>query len=93
MTVAKILPVRYLGYFDARKGVFDVTKDTSAIELDDANQIKNHIVGLLFAEGPKTVDYLLVTYDTKMYVVERDSDKSYCKREVTYHPLMEKVKL
>jgi hypothetical protein len=91
--VSKILPIRYLGYFDTTRGQFDVTKDIDAIELDSADVIKSTIVNLLFSDGPKTADYLLVTFSGQMFVVERDGPASYCKRLVSYHPLMSKVKL
>ena len=93
MTVSKILPIRYLGYFDTVRGKFDVASEIAAIEIDSSDGIKTAIVNILFAEGPKAVDYLLVTFSDQMFVVERDSPTSYCKRLVTYHPLMERVKL
>ena len=91
--ISKILPIKYLSYFDTVKGVFDVSKNENVIEIESSDKIRETIVSLLFSDGPKTVDYLLVTFEDKMFVVERDSISSYCKRVITYHPLMEKVKL
>ena len=92
-TVSKILPIRHLGYFDTIRGKFDVTTDVNAIELDSSDAIKPTITSILFSDGPKTVDYLLVTFAEQMFVVERNGPASYCKRLVAYHPLMSKVKL
>lgn len=92
-TVSKILPIRLLGYFDTIRGEYDVTNDVNVIELGDVDLIKPAIINLLFSDGPKMVDYLLVTFAEQMFVVERDGPTSYCKRLVSYHPLMSKVKL
>jgi hypothetical protein len=91
--VAKILPVRLTGYFDTVKGDFCPAAKTAAIELEEVAKIKETIIKLLFSDGPKTVDYLVVAYGDKTYLVERDSETSYCKKEITYHPLLSKVKL
>jgi hypothetical protein len=91
--VAKILPVRHTGYFDTVKGEFCPAAKAVAIDLDDTLKIKETIINLLFHDGPKTVDYLVVAYGDKTYLVERDSETSYCKKEITYHPLLSKVKL
>lgn len=92
-TVAKILPVRLTGYFDTVKGDFCPADKAVAIELEEVAKIKETIIKLLFSDGPKTVDYLVVAYGDKTYLVERDSETSYCKKEITYHPLLSKVKL
>ena len=92
-TVSKILPIRYLGYFDTVRGQFDVTNEANVIELGDVDLIKSTIINILFTDGPKSVDYLLVTFADQMFVIERDGPASYCKRLVSYHPLMSKVKL
>jgi hypothetical protein len=91
--VAKILPVRQTTYFDTVKGDFCPASKALAVELQDVTKIKETIISLLFTDGPKLVDYLVVAYGDKTYLVERDSETSYCKKEITYHPLLSKVKL
>jgi hypothetical protein len=93
MTIAKILPVRYTNYFDTVKGDFCPANKVEPVELEDVAKIKDTIISLLFNDGPKTVDYLLVAYGGKTYLVERDSDTSYCKKEISYHPLLSKVEM
>lgn len=91
--VAKILPVRQTRYFDTVKGDFCPASKSVSIDLEDTSKIKETIINLLFNDGPQTVDYLLVAYGDVTYLVERDSETSYCKKEITYHPLLSKVKL
>lgn len=91
--VAKILPIRQTGYFDTVKGDFCPASKAAVIDLEDTSKIKETIIKLLFHDGPKDVDYLVVAYGDKTYLVERDSETSYCKKEISYHPLLSKVKL
>lgn len=93
MIVSKILPVRYVNYFDTVRGSFTTNDNVHPLELADGAKIKESIVTLLFADGPKTIDYLLISFTDKLYIVERDGTTSYTKREVSYHPLMAKVSL
>lgn len=87
--ISKILAVQYNDYFDwLRLDKADNIPNNHLVELGDVNLIKSTIVELLFT---KRYDYLLVAYDGKVYHVEKDSDSSYCKKEITYHPLLEKV--
>ncbi|NBR07283.1 MAG: hypothetical protein EBT92_16175 [Planctomycetes bacterium] len=73
--------------------MFRPAENATAVELTEVSKIKETIINLLFTDSPQTVDYLVVAYSDKTYLVERDSDTSYCKKEITYHPLMSKVKL
>ena len=90
--VAKILPIKYNNYFDWIK-TNDSKTVIPVIELTDGVKVKDTIVELLFTNGKTMFDYLLVTFDSKIYIVERDGDSSYCKRDITYHPMMNLVKL
>lgn len=90
--VAKILPIKYNNYFDWVR-TNDVKTVSPVIELTDGAKIKDTIIELLFKNGKTMFDYLLVTFDSKIYIVERDGDSSYCKRDITYHPMMNLVKL
>ena len=90
MITAKIAPVKYNSHFDWVKGKSSHIPDVNVIELEDVQLIKENIIDLLFK---KMFNYLLVSFGTSVFVVERDSPTTYCKREVTYHPLMELVKL
>lgn len=90
--IAKILPIRFMTYSDNCRGLYKNTPP-AAIEIFDVNRIKETIVSILFSDGVRVVDYLLICWDSKIYVIERNGEKSYCKREVSYHPLIEHVKL
>lgn len=92
MTVAKVLPIRKVRYFDNLRGVYSLNHPR-ATEFEDVGGIKDFIVKTLFSEGTTTVDYLLIAWDSKLFVVERDGVNKYCKREIHYHPLMDKVKI
>jgi len=89
--LAKILPIRTVGYSDQVRGIYNVTEKLAATEVQE-NEIKQFIINTLFSEGSKTADYLLIGWDNRLFIVERDGEKGYCRREVMYHPLMEKVK-
>lgn len=90
MITAKIAPVKYNNHFDWVKGKSSHIPEVKVIELEDVKLVKENIIDLLFKN---TFNYLLVSFGTSVFVVERDSPTTYCKREVTYHPLMELVKL
>lgn len=90
--VAKILPIRRTGYFDTVRGDFCPAAKSVPIEIHEESKIKETIINILFSDGPRTADYLLVSFDGRVYLVERDSETSYCKREITYHPLIDKLK-
>jgi hypothetical protein len=91
-TIARILPVRHTNYFDTIRGDFCPAVKSVPIDIHEESKIKETIISILFNDGPRTADYLLVSFDSKVYLVERDSDTSYCKREITYHPLIDKLK-
>jgi hypothetical protein len=76
--MSKILPIKYNVIPDIDH-VIDVPKE------DD---VKTLIVDLLFND---IYDCLLIGYNNSMYVVERDGDTSYSKRQVNYHPCSQLV--
>jgi len=54
----------------------------------DKNVLKSVIHNLLFADK---FNYVLVNFEGIYYVCEKDSDTTFCKRKIEYHPLMEKL--
>ena len=87
----KILGVRYNTYFDWQRGQTNPKPDTFLIEEDNDANIKQHIIGMLFEAKPRSFQYLLVNYNAVTYYIERDSDTSYTKQVIEYHPLMESL--
>lgn len=79
---SKILPVIY---------GLEATKN-QVVTVDNPDQIKDKIGELLFSEANKHISYLLIGYENTMYLIERDGDTSYFKRELTYHPLSDLLK-
>lgn len=86
--VCKLLPIRHRNYFDYIRNELD---NYHVIEIHDKNDIRNHIIKQLFEVTSN--DYLLVYYDNQLFVVEKDSDRSYCKKVINHHPLLEKVRI
>jgi hypothetical protein len=87
----KILGVRHNTYFDWQRGKTNPEPDTLLVEEDCDSNIKQHIIGMLFEAKPRSFQYLLVKYNDVLYYIERDSDTSYVKQVINYHPLMENI--
>jgi len=86
---SKILAIQYNDYFDwLRADKVSNIPNNVLVELVDDSLIKSTIVELLFT---KRYSYLLVAFGGKVYHVEKDTDTSYCKKEIEYHPLMDVV--
>ena len=60
------------------------------IEITDKNQIKAIIGENLFVDN---YDYVVVSYEGKLFVCEKNGDKTYTRRDIIYHPLMNDLKL
>lgn len=86
----KIVGVKVNNYFNWRRGQTTNIPLTKVVETSVETDIKSIIVDMLFT-GVEKFNYVLVKFKTIVYIVERDGDKSYVKREITYHPLMNLV--
>jgi len=62
------------------------TSQHKKIIVEDQNEIKPTIGGLLFNDG---ADNLLVKFNKRMFVIEAKDrvEYTYNRREITYHPL------
>lgn len=86
----KIVAVKVNNYFNWQRGQTTVTPLTKLVETTDEQSIKGIIVDLLFT-GMEKFSYIIVKFNATVYLIERDGVKSYVKREITYHPLMNLV--
>ena len=81
--ICKLIAVRY-----PRANMSGAKSD--AIALHTVDKIKPCIQEQLFVHHH---DYVVVSYDGKLFICEKNSDTTYTRRDVMYHPLMNDLKL
>jgi len=84
--MTKILPIKYRSYIDRIKSPLmgnHKTCEHDPIEISDS-EIKVFIQRWLFDEN---YHYVLIYYKNELWLVEKDSSTSYCKKLINYHPL------
>jgi len=87
--IAKLLPVKYNKYFNHAYN--NLNPNDNVIDIYDKDVVKKMVEELLFIDKH---DYVLINYLNKMYVCERDDDNNeFNRREITYHPLQNKIKI
>jgi hypothetical protein len=79
--IAKLIAVKYPRGVNAGK-----KSDVATIYYLD--NIKSTIGEYLFIDN---YDYVVLTYDGKLFVCEKNSDDSYSRRSILYHPLMNEL--
>jgi hypothetical protein len=60
------------------------------IDIHYVDKIKPCIKEQLFVHN---YDYVVVSYDNKLFICEKNSDTTYTRRDIMYHPLMNDLKL
>ena len=63
---------------------------SNLIGITDKTLIKSTVNEKLMVDN---YDYVVVSYDNRLFVCEKNSDTTYTRRDVVYHPLMNELKL
>ena len=80
--IAKLIAVKY-------PRVNSEGKYSNVIDIDDAALIKTTVNECLFLHN---YDYIVINYTNILYICEKSDTNNYTRREIIYHPLMDKLK-
>ncbi len=85
--ITQIIPIRFNNNRNILTNVLE--KNDEVINIENKNDIKVNIEHFLFVERFNTV---LINFNNELFVCEPISidDKTYSRRKVEYHPLMNK---
>lgn len=89
-TICKMIGLNKLGHNDVAYG--NKPQQTAVYEFGTSDGIKGVISSLLFDHR---MDSVLVNYNNQLFVCEATdlNEKRYAKKNLTYHPLSDKVSL